>query len=113
MRTSLPAKFRALKVHEESFESNLSSSDLQDTYLIAESERGAPRYLEGRWEIVNPSTRAMFLCVEGGVLKKKSWDFAALMEVPEASEKRDRSELKAEASFTEGCPKSKVSSTNR
>ena len=61
MRTSLPAILRARKVHEESFESSLSRRDCQEVILIAEAERGAPRYLEGRWEMVNPRILAMFL----------------------------------------------------
>lgn len=48
----------------------------------------------------------------GWVLKKKSWDLEALIEVPEASEKRESRSFKAFASWDEGWPKSIVSSTN-
>jgi len=61
IKTNLPAMLRARKVHEESFDSNLSRRDRHEVCLIAESERGAPRYLEGRWEMVNPRIMAIFL----------------------------------------------------
>jgi hypothetical protein len=49
----------------------LSISSFQEECLRAESIKGAPRYFEGRGDMVKPKFLAMFLWVVGGVLKKK------------------------------------------
>ena len=79
---------------------------------MAKSIRGAPRYLVGRCAIVSPRIIVMLFCVEIGVLKKKIWDLESLMERPEAWEKRFKMALKEQASWTEWCPKSILSSMN-
>jgi len=49
------------KVQEESLVSKWSRRDLQEVCLIAESNRGAPRYFEGSTAIGKPKILAMFL----------------------------------------------------
>lgn len=50
---------------------------------MVESKTGAPKYLEGRLEVEKPRIRVMFLWVRWSIWKKKIWDLAWLMEVPE------------------------------
>ena len=59
IRISLLGNFRALKVQEASLASNLSSSLIQEEFLMAKSMRGAPRYLSGREAMENPRIWAM------------------------------------------------------
>ena len=59
MRVSLLAMLRALKVQEDSHDSIFSRRRFQEECLIAESIRGAPRYLSGREAMEKPRIRAM------------------------------------------------------
>ena len=73
--TTRAARFRARKVQDESFDSSLSRRDLQEACLMAESERGAPKYLDGKWDMVNTKILAIFLCLEGGSVKEEELRF--------------------------------------
>ena len=65
---------------------------------MAETVRGAPRYLEGRVAIGNPKMRTIADLTTGGVLKKKICDLEQLMLVLEASAKSLSTALNLEAS---------------
>ena len=55
---------------------------------------------------------AMFLRMGSRVLKKNNLEFSRLIEVPKATEKSDRMDMKDEASLIIGSPIRRVSSTN-
>jgi hypothetical protein len=68
--------------------------------------------LDGRELLGMSSKHEIWLCMAKGVLKKKSWDLARLIEVPEASLKSERMVFNLEASCAVGVPINMVSSTN-
>lgn len=102
MSTARLAKFRALCDHRLRRDSSFSIILRQEECLMAETVRGAPRYLEGRVAIGNPRIQAIAVLTTGGVLKKKICDFELFMLVPKASEKSLSTTLNLEASWTEG-----------
>ena len=62
--------------------------------MTTESYRGDPGYLEGREDVENRRILIMFHWVETPMLKKKIYDLSRLREVPEASMKVLRMELR-------------------
>lgn len=61
MRIILLAMLRERYVQEESLVSKLSRRVLQEACLIAESNKGSPRYFEGSLAIEKPKILAIFL----------------------------------------------------
>ena len=98
IRTRWPSRLRECRVQWDNRSSIFVRSSLHEEYLRPESIRGALRYFEGRVAILKLRTRAMFLWVGIGVLKKNISDFSWLSVIPEDLEKVVRMCLRALAS---------------
>ena len=111
-RTNMLVKFRDLRVQLASIALILSRRSFQETFQMVPYLSKTPKYLEGMVPLGKPRILPIFLWVIVGVLKKNSWDLSALIARPDALAKSVRINLKAWASWTEGCPISIVSSMN-
>jgi len=81
-------------------------------FLSAESERGSPKYCEGKENMGMFNSCDMCCWMASGILKNKSCDLARLKVVPDASLKQLRMDLSLLASCVVGVFRSTVSSTN-
>ena len=75
------------KVHSPSFFLSLSKISFQETCVMVDLARGAPKYFEGSSHSENPRILRIFHFVIFGVLKKYTWDFSLFISRSLASRK--------------------------